>query len=146
VIVIALIVVGLFAFVIAFAAVGREARRLDKSTPQPTFTVDEAVEWVASNLPTEITAEISYDDVRCVVEWSVEFLRSRGVYVTGSAPHQVEDFVTVGGAETLSFVMDRAAEAGAELTGAQVQAILDAELSYLEAIGAVGPEADDLSS
>lgn len=143
VILVALLVVGLLVFVIAAVAIGREARRLDETTPQPTFTVEEAVEWVALHLPSDVTAQLSYDDVRLIIEWSVDFLRSRGVYVNGSGSRPVEDVVTVGGAETAEYVLERAEQAGFAITAEQVHAILLAELSYFEAIGAIGPIAPD---
>jgi hypothetical protein len=43
----------------------------------------------------------------------------------------------------VAFVLDRASQAGADFTREQVHAVLDAQMSYLEAIGAVGPEAGD---
>jgi hypothetical protein len=51
--------------------------------------------------------------------------------------------VVVGGAETVDYVLHRAQSSGAEFTPMQVHAVLDAQMSYLEAIGAVGPEAPD---
>ena len=47
----------------------------------------------------------------------------------------------VGGAETVDFVLTRAEAAGSAYTPAQVHAVLDAQMTYLEAIGAVGPAA-----
>ena len=47
--------------------------------------------------------------------------------------------MVVGGAETVDFVLTRAEAAGSPYTPAQVHAVLDAQMTYLEAIGAVGP-------
>jgi hypothetical protein len=49
----------------------------------------------------------------------------------------------VGGAETVAYVLDQATRTGQDYTPEQVLAVLDAQMSYLEAIGAVGPEAGD---
>jgi hypothetical protein len=49
--------------------------------------------------------------------------------------------VVVGGAETVDFVLARAQQVGTSYTAAQVHAVLDAQMTYLEAIGAIGPEA-----
>ena len=49
--------------------------------------------------------------------------------------------VVVGGAETVNFVLMRAQSAGFAYTPAQVHAVLDAQMTYLEAIGAIGPVA-----
>ena len=129
-------------FAIAAVVIGREARRLDAEPPRPVFDPDEAVEWVANHLPFEISAVLSHDDVRRILDWNLEYFRSKGVSGNGSTPH-VETPIVVGGAETVAYVLDQATRTGADFTAEQVHAVLDAQMSYLEAIGAVGPEAGD---
>lgn len=135
----ALVVLGLV-FAIAAVVIGREARRLDAVPPQPLFDLDEAVEWVAEHLPFEVTAELSHADVRQIIDWNLEYFRTKGVSGNGHDPH-VEGPVVVGGAETVDYVLHRAQAVGSSYTAAQVHAVLDAQMTYLEAIGAVGPEA-----
>ena len=127
-------------FAIAAVVVGREARRLDAVPPQPTFDLGEAVEWVAEHLPFEVSAVLSHDDVRQIIDWNLEYFRSKGVGGNGQSAH-VQGPVIVGGAETVDYVLRRAEALGASYTPAQVHAVLDAQMSYLEVIGAVGPEA-----
>lgn len=131
---------AIFVFVIAAAAVGWETHRLDEASPQTVFDPDEAVEWVANRLPFEITAVLSHDDVRRILDWNLEYFRSKGVSGNGSS-HTMDSAVVVGGSETVAYVLDRAAAEGATYTAGQIHAILDAQLSYFEAIGAVGPQA-----
>jgi hypothetical protein len=129
-------------FAIAAAVVGREARRLDATAPNPTFDMDEAVEWVADHLPFAVSAELSHDDVRRIIDWNLEFFRLKGVSGNGHGA-AAEGPVVVGGAETVDYVLARAQAIGADYTAAQVHAVLDAQMTYLEAIGAIGPQADD---
>ena len=128
--------------IIAAVVIGREARRLDAVPPQPVFDLDEAVEWVAEHLPFEVSAELSHDDVRRIIDWNLEYFRSKGVSGNGHSP-TVEGPVVVGGAETVDYVLLKAQSSGAPYTAAQVHAVLDAQMSYLEAIGAIGPEAPE---
>jgi hypothetical protein len=130
------------AFAIAAVVVGREARRLDAQAPEPVFDPDEAVEWVANHLPFDVSAVLSHDDVRRILDWNLEYFRSKGVSGNGSTPH-VEAPIVVGGAETVAYVLDQATRTGQDYTPEQVLAVLDAQMSYLEAIGAVGPEAGE---
>ena len=132
-------------FVIAAVVIGREARRLDAVPPEPVFDIDEAVDWVADHLPFEVSAVLSHDDVRRIIDWNLEYFRSKGVSGNGHGPH-VEGPVVVGGAETVAHVLYKAESIGSPYTPAQVHAVLDAQMAYLEAIGAIGPEAppDDL--
>jgi hypothetical protein len=140
-------VIIVFAFVavaivfgIAAVVIGREARRLDAVPPNPVFDLDEAVAWVAEHLPFEVSAVLTYDDVRRIIDWNLEYFRSKGVSGNGSGPH-VAGPVIVGGAETVDYVLVKAQTYGEDYTAAQVHAVLDAQMTYLEAIGAIGPEA-----
>lgn len=127
-------------FAIAAVVVGREARRLDAVAPQPTFDLDEAVEWVANHLPYEVRASLSHDDVRQIIDWNLQYFRVKGV--SGNGHSTVPDGpVVVGGAETVDYVLAQAESTGSLYTPPQVHAVLDAQMSYLEAIGAIGPEA-----
>lgn len=128
-------------FAIAAVVVGREARRLDAVPPTPTFDLDEAVEYVANHLPFDVGAVLSHADVRRILEWNLEFLRSKGVSANGSEPHPTETPIVVGGGEAVEFVLERSTAADAGYTAPQVRSVLDAQLAYLEAIGAIGPEA-----
>ena len=128
------------AFAIAAAVIGREARRLDAEPPRPVFDPDEAVEWVANHLSFEIGAELTHDDVRRIIGWNLEFFRSKGLSGNGSSLH-VETPLVIGGAETVAYVLQKAAAAGADYRPDHVHAVLEAQMSYLEAIGAIGPEA-----
>lgn len=127
-------------FAVAAVVVGREARRLDAVPPRPVFDLDEAVEWVADRLPFEVSAVLSHDDVRRIIDWNLEFFRMKGVSGNGHST-MTEGPVIVGGAETVDYVLRRAQAVGVPYTAPQVHAVLDAQMTYLEAIGAVGPEA-----
>jgi len=129
-------------FAVAAIVIGREARRLDAQAPNPTFNIDDAVEWVADRLPFEVSAVLSHNDVRQIIDWNLEYFRTRGVSGNGHSTI-VPGPVVVGGAETVDYVMHRAHVAGIEVTPEQIHAVLDAQMSYLEAIGAVGPEAPE---
>ena len=127
-------------FLLAAIVVGREARRLDAVAPQPTFDLEEAVQWVANNLPYEVSASLSHDDVRRIIDWNLEYFRMKGVSGNGHSASS-EGPVVVGGAETVDWVLQQAGKLGTPYTPPQVHAVLDAQMSYLEAIGAIGPEA-----
>jgi hypothetical protein len=127
-------------FVIAAVVIGREARRLDAVPPRPVFDLEEAVAWVADHLPFEVSAVLSHEDVRNILDWNLEFFRSKAASGNGSSSH-AEDQVVVSEAESVEFVLTRSASAGSAYTPAQVHAVLDVQRTYLEAIGAIGPEA-----
>src|SRR5688572_33419075 len=120
-------------FAIAAVVIGREARRLDAVPPQPVFDLDDAVDWVAEHLPYEVSAVLSHDDVRRIIDWNLEYFRSKGVMGNGSSPRPDARGIVVGGAEAVDYVLRRAQAIGSPYSPPQVHAVLDASLGYLEA-------------
>jgi hypothetical protein len=140
---------GLFLGVLAVAAilaiaavvVGREARRLAATPPGRVFEFEDAVSWVCDHVGPDVAAVLSPDDVRRILNWHLEFFRIKGVSSNGHTAES-DGPVVVSGAETVDFVLMRAETEGAPYTPAQVHAVLEAQMGYLEEIGAVGPVAD----
>lgn len=128
----------LLVFAIAATVVGRETHRLVDSAPRPVFDLDEAVAWVAAALPYDVAAQLSHDDVRQLLGWSLEHLLATGMTTNGSGPVRPGPSVVAAG-ETVDHLLRRARDAGLECSAEQVHAVLDAELGYLQAIGAMGP-------
>jgi len=135
------LVIGLV-MAVAAGAIGREARRLDALPPRAVFDLDEAVQWVAEHLPDEVTAQLSYEDVRQLLDLSLDHLRSLGLAgrTTGEA---VEAEVVVDEAAAVAAVLDRATQAGMDVSAHDVRSVVSAQLAYLQAISAVGPPAED---
>ncbi len=128
-------------FAIAAVVVGREARRLAAKAPGRVFEFEDAVTWVCDHVGDEVAAVLSPDDVRRILNWHLEYFRIKGVSSNGASP-KVEGPVVVSGAETVDFVLKRAEADGMDYTPSQVHAVLDAQMTYLESIGAVGPVSD----
>ncbi len=125
-------------FAIAAVVVGREARRLAAKAPGRVFEFEDAVTWVCDHVGDEVAAVLSPDDVRRILNWHLEYFRIKGVSSNGASP-RVEGPVVVSGAETVDFVLKRAEADGMDYTPTQVHAVLDAQMTYLESIGVVGP-------
>jgi len=140
-IVISVVVIALV-MAVAAGAIGREARRLDALPPRAVFDVEEAVVWVAEHLPDDVTAQLSYDEVRQILDLSLDHLRSLGLAGTTTG-EPIEGEVVVDEAEAVADVLDAATQAGMDVSAHQVQAVLSAQLAYLQAISAVGPPAEE---
>ncbi len=142
-----IIVVLVLALVLAVAAVVlvREQRRWTVAPPPAVFDIDDAVAWVARRLPSAVTAQLSYEDVRTIIELQVEYFARRGSSTNGSSPTPPAA-VVVGGTETVEFILERTARRPEPFTPEQVHSVVEAQLAYLREIGAVGGPAnpDDL--
>jgi hypothetical protein len=71
-----------------------------------------------------------------------EHYRASTLTSNGHGPDHRDAKIVVGEAETLAYVLDRSRAAGLAWDTGHVRAVLDAELAYLEAIGALGPGED----
>ena len=135
-------VVGLLVvFVIAAVAIGRESHRLSGQAPRPVFDQDEAVAWVAEQLPFEVSAVLSHDDVDRILRWHLEHLQRVHAEAPGGDDPGLPPppFSVVGEQEAVEGLRARASAEEFDYTSDQVKAVLAAELSYLELIGAMGP-------
>ena len=135
--------------VIAFVALGQVIGRLENERPPAVFEVVAAVDWIADRLPDEVTARLSYDDVGRIVGWHLDWFNDVGV----ASPHGEElagdDMVSDGAVAVEEVAVDaivaRAiaeAEASADsaIDAVDVVCVLDLQMRYLAAIGAVGDE------
>lgn len=130
---------ALSAFVIAAVSVGSVVQSQIAKARPAVYDIEEAVEFVAENLPDDVTAQISYDDVRQVLEWHLAYLEAKGVASEATDADLVESLVVVGDAEPIAWILGKADESEMELTDEHVAAILLAQERYFTYIGAFGP-------
>jgi hypothetical protein len=132
------IAAGIAVVLIALIVVGRETSTLAEQPKQALYDLDEAVDFVAGDLPVDVSARLGYADVRAVLRWHLDYLRDRGVPDrrdrNRGGPVFVEDD------EGIAFVLARADEAGLDINDVEVATILSGVLDYLRVIGAVGGE------
>lgn len=135
------IVFGAVAVVaIGLVIVGRVTAELAAKPPVSTVDLDEAVLWVGDRLPSATTAEISYDDVRVVLGWYLDYMTDKGVARPNDAVPATSGPLVADEDEALAFVLGRLAAAGDDappVTDAQVVEICDVQREYLMTIGAV---------
>ena len=126
---------------IAFVSVGIAVGRLEHETAPSVYRLDAAVEYVAEHLPAEVTARVSYDDVRMVLGWHLDWFAGVGL----ATPHGVElgdpavdvDDLTVADADAAvdAVVARSLSQNGPEPV--DIVCILEAQHAYLSEIGAV---------
>jgi hypothetical protein len=134
-------VVGLVAVVvIGLVAVGSAVGRLRVEPSRNIFEHDEALEFVAQALPAELTAELSYEEVQRILRLHLDHLHAEGVARSGGDLRALE---RQPGPRVLDpeagvrYVLDRAARVDYFPRPDAVRAVIEAQLAYFEAIGAV---------
>lgn len=115
--------------VIGLVVLGRETSRLATSVRPAVFDLSEAVEFIADRLPVAVQGRLSHDDVRWVLLSDADLLES----VAGEGEVDPD--------EAVARILAAADDSGRDLDDADVVAVLDGRTAYLEAIGAIGPQA-----
>ncbi|MBU6328959.1 MAG: hypothetical protein KGR18_03275 [Acidobacteria bacterium] len=125
---------------IALITVGRITGEFVDAAPTSIYDLDEAVEFVAERIPEEATAQLTFDEVRSMLTWHLEYLEERGVARRQGVNDLAAGPLVAAEDDALAHVLGRASEAGLELDDVWVVQVLDADTAYLEAIGAIGPQ------
>ena len=142
-------VVGLVAVVvIGLVVVGGETARLATVARPAVFDLGEAVDFIADRLPADSQARLSHDDVRWVLLADADLLEESTAgpperrYPWSRKPAAQEmPFEVVDEVQAVARILAAAEAADRDLEDEDVVAVLDTRLEYLEAIGAVGPQA-----
>ena len=132
---------ALVSFVIAALAVGSVTGVQAQRPLRAVYVVEDAVTYVADHLPDDVSAQVSYDDVRAVVDAQIGYLGRRGLASGRTFDTVADDLVVVDEDEPLAWVLGELEDR--ELTDDQVVVILRAEAGYQRGIGAVGPPLAD---
>ena len=132
---------------IAVVALGVAVGRLEHETSPAVYELEGAVGYIADNLQEEVTARVSYDDVRTVVRWHLDWFATVGLSTEygeelgDEAVADGERAVAADEAAVQAVVARSISEGGPEAV--DIVCILDLQMRYLAKIGAVGPRADE---
>jgi hypothetical protein len=139
------VVAALLVFAIAAATVGREAFRLGHQPPATIFDLDEAVDRVADDLPSDSQARLTYDEVRELIGAEVDHLHAKGLLAPPGADVRLDDGATpevvVADDESVAVVLGHAEANGLEVSDEDVFRVITSLHRYLAEIGAIGPRA-----
>jgi len=126
--------------VIALVSVGRVVARMSGQSRPAVYELPDAVDWIADRLPDEVTARISYADVARILEWHLDWFAEAGLSsrygeeLGGEAV--ANEAVGVEEAAVEAVVARSLATKGAP-EPVDVVCVLDLQMQYLEAIGAI---------
>jgi len=134
-----IILLAIGTFVIAAAAIGSVTGSLATRPRRSVYDLEEAVDFVAERLTPEVTAQVSFDDVRSVLGAHCDYLAAMGVASERTADDIGESLVVVEDNEPVAWILGRLETDEVEVDDDSVLAILDVEQDYYRAIGAIGP-------
>ena len=128
--------------VIAAVSVGSVSGSLASRPRRSVYDLDEAVDFVAERLPDEVTARLSFDEVRVVLEAHCDYLADKGVASVATADDIGTELLLVPDDEPLAWIIGRLEERSVDLSDDDVATILGVEERYYRAIGAIGGEVE----
>ena len=138
---------ALITFVIAAVVVGREAHRLDSVAPRSVYIVEEAVEFVAEYLPPDSQARLTPEELEQLLTYHMRWLHSKGLQPSNVVDRRqdIATPVVVQEDNVVGYVLGEAERNGVVvLDDVDVFNVVEAHLAYFQAIGAVGPVADEI--
>lgn len=145
--VISWLVAGVLVFLIAALVVGREARRLDSVAPRAVYEIEQALEFVSNSLPEVTQARLTPDELAELLRLHINWLHERGLQPDRVIDRRqdIEQPVVVSEDALIGYLLGAAENAGVQLLDdVDIVNVVDAHLAYFEAIGAVGPTADEV--
>jgi hypothetical protein len=133
---------ALLVFVIAAVFVGSEAFRLGHETPSAIFDMDEAVQEVGNDLPDDVQARLTFDEVRRLIAASLAHLESKGLAAAPGRDIRVigeRDEVVVAEEDAVAVVLGAVDNEGLQVSDEDAYEVIRGLLAYLDRIGALGP-------
>ena len=134
-------------FLIAALTIGREARRLDAMAPRAVYQLEQAADFVAMSLPETTQARLTMEELEKLVVLHMNWLHSKGL-LPAKAVDQRQDISTpivVTEESLIAYLLGEADKAGIQIVDdVDLVNVTEAHLAYFDAIGAVGPAADDV--
>ena len=125
---------------IAFVAVGQAVGRMAGERPPAVYDLPDAVDWIADRLPDEVTARLSYEEVRQILTWHLDWFDELGVASRYGQELAGEDIDEAGIIAAQEAAVDAVVARSLMENGPEpvdIVCVLDLQMKYLVAIGAV---------
>ena len=128
-----LILAAVVIVAVAFFAVGHAVGNTEAMPPQIVVDVHEAIEFCAEALPDEVTATLSYDELRRLLRLHLEWIQAYhwSPEGTSAGPIVFEQF------DAFDYVMERAEITDLDVSRDHAAAVIQAHSDYLQVMGAL---------
>ena len=134
-------------FLIAALTIGREARRLDAMAPRAVYQLEQAADYVAMSLPEATQARLTMEELEKLLVLHMIWLHSKGL-LPAKAVDRRQDISTpivVTEDSLIAYLLGESDKAGIQIMDdVDLVNVTEAHLAYFDAIGAVGPIADEM--
>ena len=104
-----------------------EASKQTIAPRPPTYSMDEAYEWVHRHLDELVASTLTPAEVRTILQYQIDFFTKQGVTQNGETPNLAAD-VVIGLSETVAYIIDRTKSDGDPLLAEQVYPVVETQL------------------
>ena len=141
-----IVIAAIGVFLIAALTIGREARRLDAMAPRAVYQLEQAADFVAMSLPETTQARLTMEELEQLLVMHMNWLHGKGL-LPDKAVDQRQDNTTrlvVTEESLIAYLLGESDKAGIQIIDdVDLVTVTEAHLAYFDAIGAVGPVADE---
>ena len=133
-------------FLIAALTIGREARRLDAMAPRAVYQLEQAADFVAMSLPESTQARLTMEELEQLLVMHMNWLHGKGLLPDKAVDHRQDNTtrLVVTEESLIAYLLGESDKAGIQIIDdVDLVNVTEAHLAYFDAIGAVGPAADE---
>ena len=142
-----IVIAAIGVFLIAALTIGREARRLDAMAPRAVYQLEQAADFVAMSLPESTQARLTMEELEKLLVLHMNWLHSKGLLPAKAVDQRqvISTPIVVTEESLIAYLLGEADKAGIQvMDDVDLVNVTEAHLAYFDAIGAVGPEADQM--
>ena len=134
-------------FLIAALTIGREARRLDAMAPRAVYQLEQAADFVAMSLPETTQARLTMEELEQLLVMHMNWWHGKGLLPDKAVDHRQDDTtrLVVTEESLIAYLLGESDKASIQIIDdVDLVNVTEAHLAYFDAIGAVGPVADEM--
>ena len=134
-------------FLVAALTIGREARRLDAMAPRAVYQLEQAADYVAMSLPEATQARLTMEELEKLLVLHMNWLHSKGLLPAKAVDQRqsISTPILVTEDSLIAYLLGESDKACIQIMDdVDLVNVTEAHLAYFDAIGAVGPVADEM--
>lgn len=144
------LLLGIFLVVaIALAFIGSTTRRLEQNAFPVVFELEDAVDWIAEQLPVEAASQLTHDEVGTIARWWLEYFDQNGLATNHGlelgdqalSDETKEKVIEID--DAVDFVVERSLNEEQPLDSVAVVVVVDLLRIYLTEMGAITGMAEE---
>tara|TARA_B100001996_G_scaffold318369_1_gene261915 strand:+ start:219 stop:668 length:450 start_codon:yes stop_codon:yes gene_type:complete len=139
-------IASIIVIALAWFSIVLVSARLRQTPTQTMLDLEKAVEYVAENLPEEITMRVTHDEVRLLLRWQITYFRKKGIASYGDIDIEAEmaalrnKVIVTHEDDLVDELIRRSEHSKLDIEVVDIVCITDLVNKYMKEIGAIGDE------